>query len=36
MIRTFNVEEKNFGYVEVDIPDGCSEDKVNELVMQKN
>ena len=35
MIRTFNVEEKNFGYVEVDIPDGCSEDKVNELVMQK-
>lgn len=35
MIRTFNVKEVNYGFVEVDIPEGISEEKVNELVMDK-
>ena len=35
MIRTFNVKEVNHGFVEVDIPEGISEEKVNELVMDK-
>lgn len=30
---TFNVKEVNHGFVEVDIPEGISEEKVNELVM---
>ena len=32
---TFNVKEVNHGFVEVDIPEGISEEKVNELVMDK-